>query len=41
VKVKELAAEAGSTSAAFYMRLNRLRKQLMHCVEAKVQPQAL
>lgn len=37
VKVKELAEQAGSTSAAFYMRLNRMRKDLMHCIESKVQ----
>jgi RNA polymerase sigma-70 factor (ECF subfamily) len=37
VKVKELAEQAGSTSAAFYMRLNRLRKDLMHCIESKMQ----
>ncbi len=37
VKVKELAEQAGSTSAAFYMRLNRLRKDLMQCIENKVQ----
>lgn len=37
VKVKELAEQAGSTSAAFYMRLNRLRKDLMHCIEDQVQ----
>ncbi len=37
VKVKELAKEAGSTSAAFYMRLKRLRRQLMECVEGKTQ----
>jgi RNA polymerase sigma-70 factor (ECF subfamily) len=37
VKVKELAEQAGSTSAAFYMRLNRLRKDLMHCIESKLQ----
>lgn len=35
IKVKELAAEAGSSSAAFYMRLKRLRHQLMECVETK------
>ncbi len=35
VKVKELAAEAGSSPAAFYMRLKRLRHQLMECVESK------
>lgn len=35
VKVKTLAAEAGSSSAAFYMRLKRLRHQLMQCVESK------
>ena len=37
VKVKELAEEAGSTAAAFYMRLKRIRHQLMECVESKVQ----
>lgn len=35
VKIKELAEEAGSTPAAFYMRLKRLRRQLMKCVETK------
>ncbi len=40
VKVKELAEQAGSTSAAFYMRLKRLRHQLMHCIESKIQPEA-
>lgn len=35
VKVAELAKEAGSTPSAFYMRLNRLRRKLMHCIEAK------
>ena len=37
VNVKELAEQAGSTAAAFYMRLNRLRRQLMNCVESKLQ----
>ena len=37
INVKELAQQAGSTAAAFYMRLNRLRRQLMKCVEPKVQ----
>ena len=37
IKVKELAAETGSTSAAFYMRLKRLRHQLMQCVESKIE----
>ncbi len=36
VNVKELAEEAGSTAAAFYMRLTRLRQQLMKCVESKL-----
>jgi len=35
VKVKELASNAGSTAAAFYMRLKRLRQQLMDCIESK------
>lgn len=36
MKVKEMAEEAGSTAAAFYMRLKRIRRQLMDCVEKKV-----
>ena len=36
VKVKTLAEEAGSSAEAFYMRLNRLRRQLMSCVESKI-----
>ena len=36
VKVKELAEKAGSTPEAFYMKLNRLRKRLMDCVQTKV-----
>lgn len=40
VKIKELAEQAGSTAAAFYMRLNRLRQQLLKCVESKtLQPE--
>lgn len=35
VKITELAKQAGSTAAAFYMRLKRLRRQLMQCVEGK------
>ena len=35
VKVKEMAEEAGSTAAAFYMRLKRLRRKLLSCVESK------
>lgn len=41
VKVKELAEEAGSSAAAFYMRLNRLRRQLLKCVESKTQQAGL
>lgn len=37
VKVKELAKEAGSTAAAFYMRLKRIRHQLMKCIESKLE----
>lgn len=37
VKTKELAEAAGSTAAAFYMRLQRLRQQVMACVESKLQ----
>ena len=36
VKVVKLAGQAGSTAAAFYMRLKRLRHQLMRCIESKV-----
>ena len=39
VKTKELAEDAGSTAAAFYMRLKRLRRKLMSCVESKLQKQ--
>ena len=35
VKVKQLAEEAGSTAEAFYMRVNRLRRTLMKCIERK------
>ncbi|MDF1825607.1 MAG: sigma-70 family RNA polymerase sigma factor [Verrucomicrobiales bacterium] len=35
VKVKEMAEEAGSSAASFYMRLKRLRRQLMECMESK------
>jgi RNA polymerase sigma-70 factor, ECF subfamily len=35
VKITEMAEEAGSSAAAFYMRLKRLRHQLMKCVEDK------
>jgi RNA polymerase sigma-70 factor, ECF subfamily len=35
VKITELAEEAGSTAAAFYMRLKRLRRRLMTCMEGK------
>ncbi len=35
VKVKELAEEAGSSAASFYMRLKRIRRQLLECVESK------
>jgi RNA polymerase sigma-70 factor (ECF subfamily) len=37
VKIKQLAEESGSTAAAFYMRLKRLRRKLMECVESKTQ----
>ncbi len=35
VKIAELSARAGSTAAAFYMRLKRLRAQLMRCIASK------
>lgn len=33
IKTKDLAEEAGSTAAAFYMKLKRLRHQLQACIE--------
>ena len=36
VKVKEMAEEAGSSAGSFYMRLKRLRRQLMQCMESKL-----
>ena len=39
VKTKQLAEEAGSTAPAFYMRLKRLRRKLMECVESKTEQQ--
>ncbi|MGC6426909.1 MAG: sigma-70 family RNA polymerase sigma factor [Akkermansiaceae bacterium] len=38
VKTKDLAESAGSTSAAFYMRLKRLRHQLQSCIERNLTP---
>ncbi len=35
ITVVDLARKTGSTAAALYMRLNRLRRQLMSCIEAK------
>ncbi|MFT6863784.1 MAG: DNA-directed RNA polymerase specialized sigma24 family protein [Akkermansiaceae bacterium] len=35
IKVKDLAAQSGSTSAAFYMRLKRIRHKLMNCIESR------
>lgn len=35
IKIKELAAESGSSAASFYMRLKRLRHQLMKCMESR------
>lgn len=37
VKTKDLAEQAGSSAAAFYMRLKRLRHQLLLCIESKTQ----
>lgn len=37
VKIKDMAKEAGSSAASFYMRLKRLRRQLMQCMESKTQ----
>ena len=36
VRVKDVAEQAGSTAAAFYMRLKRIRQQLTECVETKL-----
>lgn len=36
VKINDLAKEAGVSAASFSMRLTRLRRQLMKCVEKKV-----
>ncbi len=36
IKIKDLAAQAGSTAPAFYMRLKRIRHQLMACLESKI-----
>lgn len=36
VKVKDLAEQAGSTAAAFYMRVNRLRRALLGCVNRRL-----
>ncbi|MDF1753430.1 MAG: sigma-70 family RNA polymerase sigma factor [Verrucomicrobiales bacterium] len=37
IKVKEMAEEAGTSAASYYMRLKRLRRKLMECVETKTQ----
>lgn len=37
VKVIDLAQEAGSSPEAFYMRLSRIRRRLMVCIEGKTQ----
>jgi len=36
VKVVDLAEEAGASPEAFYMRLSRIRRSLLHCIESKV-----
>ena len=36
VKIRDLARNEGATPEAFYMRLNRLRRSLMKCVEGKI-----
>ena len=36
VSIAALAEESGSTAAAYYMRLKRLRQKLMDCIEVKV-----
>ena len=41
VKIVDLAEEAGSTSAAFYMKLKRLRGHLMTCIESRLSPDPL
>ncbi len=37
IKVKQMAKDAGSSAAAFYMRLKRLRRKLMECMETRIQ----
>jgi RNA polymerase sigma-70 factor (ECF subfamily) len=36
VKIKDLAEQWGASSASFYMRLNRLRKTLLRCIETRI-----
>jgi RNA polymerase sigma-70 factor (ECF subfamily) len=36
VKIKDVAAEWGASSASFYMRLNRLRKTLLRCIQTRI-----
>lgn len=38
VKVVDLARRAGATPEAFYMRLNRIRRSLMQCIEGRLHP---
>lgn len=36
IKTRDLAEEAGATPEAFYMRLNRIRRALAKCVNARI-----
>ncbi|MFD2256820.1 sigma-70 family RNA polymerase sigma factor [Luteolibacter algae] len=36
ITIKEMADQAGSSAAAFYMKLKRLRHQLQSCIESKI-----
>lgn len=41
VTVKELAAQCGASPAAFYMRLNRLRRSLLSCIRRRLHAEGL
>jgi RNA polymerase sigma-70 factor, ECF subfamily len=41
ISTRELAEQAGAKPGAFYMRLNRIRKSLLHCIEENLQKEGL
>ena len=41
IKVKDLAEQWGASSASFYMRLSRLRKSLLRCIQSRIQTEGL